>query len=41
MSYILNFPAEILPVLAYDLGSTYQALGNSSFYMMGVVGLEM
>jgi hypothetical protein len=41
MSYILNFPVEILPIFAYDLGSTDQALGYSSLYMTEVVGLEM
>jgi hypothetical protein len=41
MSYILNFLIEILPILAYDLGSSDQALGDFPFYLMGVGGLEM
>jgi hypothetical protein len=41
MSCVLNFSVEIVPVLTYDLGSTDQAMNDSSFHVVGVVGLNM
>jgi hypothetical protein len=41
MSYVLNFPAEILLILTFDIGYTDKAVNDSSFHIMGVVGLEM
>jgi hypothetical protein len=41
MSYILNFHVEIFLILTYDLGSTEQAMNDSPFHVLGVVGLEV
>jgi hypothetical protein len=39
MSYILNFLTEILLILTYVLASTDQAMNDSPFHMLWVVGL--
>jgi hypothetical protein len=39
--YVLNFLVEILLILTYDLGSPDQAMNDSAFHVMWVVGLEV
>jgi hypothetical protein len=41
MPYVLNFVFEILLILTYDLGSTDQAMNDTPFRVMWVVGLEV
>jgi hypothetical protein len=41
ISNVLNFLAEILQILTYDLGSTDQTMNGSPFHVMWVVGLEV
>jgi hypothetical protein len=36
MSQVFNFPVEILPILTYDLASTYQGT-NKSLQLVGVI----
>jgi hypothetical protein len=41
MLYVLNFLAEILLILTYDLGSIDRTMNDSPFHMMWVVGFEV
>jgi hypothetical protein len=41
MSYVLNFVAEILLILTYDLGPSDQTMNDSHFRVMSVAGFEV